>query len=149
MEHNSFLKEINIGHLIKMRRDELDVSYERLSNFLLKTHEEIESIFQNETIDSGLLLKFSKILEYDFFRVYSQHLIFYAPPSAITKSKTNEKKKITPNLPIFRKNIYTREAIDFILHLIDTNQKTKNQIIEDYRIPKTTLYKWISKYNKE
>ena len=48
--------------------------------------------------------------------------------------------------PQFRKNIYTKEVIDFILEQISTEEMTKNQVIERYRIPKTTLYKWISKY---
>ena len=48
---------------------------------------------------------------------------------------------------LFRKNIYTREIIDFILEQINTNVKTPKQVVDDYNIPKTTLYKWMSKYN--
>lgn len=57
-------------------------------------------------------------------------------------NKKNEKT----SLPRFRKNIYTKEVIDFILELVNVGEKTKRQIIEEYCIPKTTLYKWISKY---
>ena len=78
-----------------------------------------------------------------FFRIYTQHLILYAPLSAVDE-KTKVKKK--SSLPQFRKNIYTKEIIDFILEQIETKQKTIKQVIEEYKIPKTTLYKWISKY---
>ena len=77
-----------------------------------------------------------------FFRVYSQHLILYAPSSAIEEKE----KSLKSSLPQFRKNIYTKEVIDFILEQISSGEMTKNRVIERYRIPKTTLYKWISKY---
>jgi hypothetical protein len=99
----------------------------------------VAQIFQQEHIESGVLLKLSKLLQYDFFRIYSQHLILYAPIAA-------ENQTSLSSLPNFRKNIYTKELIDFILELVKTEQKTKQQIIEEYKIPKTTLYKWISKY---
>ena len=88
--------------------------------------------------------KWSKILEYDFFRIYSQHLILYAPPSANENKSKKENQKST--VPQFRKNIYTNEIIDFILDQVNTGKMTKNEVINRYRIPKTTLYKWISKH---
>ncbi|WP_306666583.1 transposase [Chryseobacterium sp. OSA05B] len=105
---------------------------------------EIEKMYLAENIDTGTLLRWSKLLEYDFFRLYSQHLILYAPPSAHDQANTKEKKG--SSLPQFRKSIYTVEVIDFILELIETGRKTKQEIMKEYRIPKTTLYKWISKY---
>ncbi|WP_317043240.1 helix-turn-helix domain-containing protein [Chryseobacterium sp. OV279] len=90
-------------------------------------------------MDSDLLLKWCKLLEYDFFRMYTQHLILYSPATKQIKAETT--------LPRFRKNIYTKEIIDYILDLVQTGEKSKKQIIEEYKIPKTTLYKWISKYN--
>ena len=77
-----------------------------------------------------------------FFRIYTQHLILYAPTSA----KAENTKKQKPVLPRFRKNIYTKEIIDFILEQINTKKMTKTEVMERYGIPKTTLYKWISKY---
>jgi DNA invertase Pin-like site-specific DNA recombinase len=68
-------------------------------------------------------------------------LILYAP---IKSENPNREKSL---LPQFRKNIYTREIIDFILERIQTNEMSKNEVIERYGIPKTTLYKWISKYS--
>ena len=99
-------------------------------------------MFTKENLSTDILLKWSNLLDYDFFRVYTQHLILYAPLSAVDE-KTKVKKK--SSLPQFRKNIYTKEVIDFILEQISSGEMTKNRVIERYRIPKTTLYKWISK----
>ena len=98
-------------------------------------------MYQSKSLDAELLLRWSKLLEYDFFRIYTQHLIFYSPPASIKKDKISNSA-----LPKFRKNIYTKEVIDFILEQLKNNEKTKLQIIEEYRIPKTTLHKWIEKY---
>ena len=74
------------------------------------------------------------------------HSTFNFVCSDFGKRKTEEQnnKKIT--LPQFRKNIYTKEIIEFILGKIESGEMTKNQVMERYSIPKTTLYKWISKY---
>ncbi|WP_294243348.1 helix-turn-helix domain-containing protein [uncultured Chryseobacterium sp.] len=136
-----------MGTLIKKRSDELGIGINRLSNFLKCTEEEIKSMYKAESIDSHLLLRWSKILEYDFFRIYSQHLILHAPATGNTVDHSPAKK--TKNaLPQFRKNIYSKELIDYMLELVETGRKTKIEIIEQYKIPKTTLYKWIAKYRK-
>ena len=121
---------------------ESGIEISRICNFMKSTEEEIEEMYQSKSLDTEVLLKWSKLLGYDFFRVYSQHLILYAPPSATEQKFENTRTK----LPQFRKNIYTKEVIDFILEQIHSKEMTKNQVIERYRIPKTTLYKWISKY---
>lgn len=135
-------KNIHIGQMIEKRVTESGIEISRICNFFKCTKEEIQTIFEQESVDSNLLLKWSKILEYDFFRIYSQHLILYAPPSAVISKNENKKS----SLPQFRKNIYTKEVIDFILDMIKTGEKTKIQVMEEYNIPKTTLYKWISKH---
>jgi len=132
-------KDIHIGNLIAQKTTENEIEKKRICNFLKCTEEEIAEMYQSKSLDAELILKWSKLLEYDFFRFYTQHLILYAPKSA-------EYKTIKSELPQFRKNIYTKEVIDFILELIETGEKTKHQVIEEYNIPKTTLYKWIHKY---
>lgn len=107
------------------------------------TEKKITEMYQSKSLDTELLLRWSKLLEYDFFRIYSQHLILYAPISADEKAN---QQNVNTSLPQFRKNIYTKEIIDFILEQIEKKEMTKNQIIKRYRIPKTTLYKWISKH---
>ena len=116
----------------------------RICNFFKCSTDDISEMMNAKSIDTETLLKWCKLLEYDFFRIYTQHLILYAPTSA----KAENTKKQKPVLPRFSKNIYTKEVIDFILEQIQNKEMTKVQIIERYNIPKTTLYKWISKYKK-
>ncbi|CAM3415423.1 Transposase [Empedobacter stercoris] len=103
-------KEIHIGTLINQLVTESGIEISRICNFLKCSEEELEKMYQAKSLDTEVLLRWSKLLEYDFFRIYSQHLILYAPPFA-GKEKGNKKS----NLPRFRKNIYTKEVIDFIL----------------------------------
>ncbi|SFN23582.1 MULTISPECIES: hypothetical protein [Chryseobacterium] len=140
------LKSINISHLIKQRLEELDMDMDRICNFFKYEREKVEEILQQESMDTEILLKWSKLLEYDFFRIYTQHLILYAPQSKISSGKLTKNRKTL--LPTFRKNIYTKEIIDFILEEVDKKEKTKQQIIDEYRIPKTTLFKWIAKHKE-
>ncbi len=139
--------EINIGKYIESRVKELNLSTERICNFLKKEEAEILQMYKAPSLDSELLLRWSKLLEYDFFRVYSQHLILYSPSSSERYNAVQGQKD--SSVPKFRKNIYTKEVINFIMEMIKTEEKTKNEIIKEYRIPKTTLYKWISKYKTE
>ncbi len=135
-------KDIHIGSFIRQRVTEKEVKIIHICNCMKCTEEEIERMYSASSLDSYILLKWSKLLEYDFFRLYSQHLILYAPPAADEKTKS---LRVT-SLPQFRKNIYTKEVIDFILEQVTTGEMSKTHVIERYRIPKTTLYKWISKY---
>lgn len=144
MEMNNF-KSIHIGKMIENTVAESRIEISRICNYFKCSDDEIVKMYQSKSLDTEILLKWSKLLQYDFFRMYTQHLMLYAPPSANEKrSKENKKQTI----PEFRKNIYTKEVIDFIIEQIDTEKMTKKQIIERYNIPKTTLYKWISKYKK-
>lgn len=127
--------------MIEKSVTESGIETSRICNFLKCTEQKIEKMYQAKSLDTEVLLRWSKLLEYDFFRIYSQHLILYAP---ISTKDTESKPKST--LPHFRKNIYTQEIIDFILEQISTGEMTKIQVIKRYRIPKTTLYKWIDKY---
>lgn len=137
-------KNIHIGQLIQLRVAESGIEMSRICNFLKSTEAEIEKMYYQKGLDSELLLRWSKLLEYDFFRLYTQHLILYSPHS--TQNINSALKKNSNALPLLRKNIYTSELILFILELIETKKKTKLQIINEYGIPKTTLYKWMEKY---
>lgn len=136
-------KDIHIGYFINQRVTENGIEISRICNFMKCTEKKITEMYQSKSLDTELLLRWSKLLEYDFFRIYSQHLILYAPISADEKAN---QQNVNTSLPQFRKNIYTKEIIDFILEQIEKKEMTKNQIIKRYRIPKTTLYKWISKH---
>ncbi len=140
-------KDIHIGSMIKQRMLECDIEMARACNFLKCTEETVLLQLESETLDSGIILRWSKLLEYDFFRIYSQHLILYAPPGS-TSYKDKKLNVSTTFLPKFRKNIYTKEMIEFFIDLIQSGEKSKQQIISEYKIPKTTLYKWLEKYKK-
>ncbi|MFC4687480.1 transposase [Epilithonimonas pallida] len=137
-------KNIHIGQIIEQGVTESGIELSRICSFLKCTEEEVREMYLQKSIEVDILLKWSKLLEYDFFRMYSQHLILYAPPAA--KEKENGKKL---SLPHFRKNIYTKEVIDFILGRIQSGAMTKTEVMERYKIPKTTLYKWIIKHKEQ
>jgi len=137
-------KNIHIGSLINQVVTERGIEMSRICNFLECSEQEIQNMYDQANSDTTLLLKWSKLLEYDFFRIYSHHLLLYTPFSAINA----DRKTKNTALPKFRKNIYTKEITDHILEQIEAGEMTKSQVIEQYKIPKTTLYKWISKYKK-
>ncbi|WP_262916944.1 transposase [Chryseobacterium aahli] len=135
-------KDIHIDSLIQQSVLENNVKISRIRNFLKCSEEDVTNMYQSKSLDAEL--RWSKLLEYDFFRLYTQYLILYAPSATVVGKAETKKSK----LPQFRKNIYTKELIDFILEQIEYGELTKNDVIERYRIPKTTLYKWIDKYKK-
>ncbi|MDR6461978.1 helix-turn-helix domain-containing protein [Chryseobacterium sediminis] len=134
------LKNIHIGSLIKLRIEERNINILRICKFLKCTEDELNFMLSEKSLDSEIILKLSTLLEYDFFRLYSQYLILYAPQAI---SNDSEKKT---SLPQYRKNIYTKEMVDFILEQIGNGNKTQMQIVQEYRIPRSTLYKWVNKY---
>ena len=105
--------------MLKIAVTESGIEMSRICNFMNCNEEEIKEMFLHESIQTDILLRWSKILSYDFFRVYTQHLILYAPLSAVDE-KTKVKKK--SSLPQFRKNIYTKEIINFVLEQINTKK---------------------------
>lgn len=138
-------KDIHIGHLIFQLVSEKGIDDDRIVKFLKVPPSKIKEMYQSKDLGTEMLLLWCKLLEYDFFRIYSQHLVLYAPPASL-----NYKKKDTVSgLPQFRKNVYTTEIIDFIVELYQRKEMTQKEIMDKYNIPKTTLYKWIKKHNKE
>lgn len=134
-------KVINIGQIIKDLVEEKEIPMQRICNFLGRDEDFVEEIYKSASIDTDLLLRWSKLLEYDLFRIYSSHLILYAPPAAVKSKKGNSK----PKTPEFRKNIYTQEIKDFIIKRIKNNEMTQAEVIKEYSIPKTTLHRWLQK----
>lgn len=125
---------------------ERKIKPDRICQYFDCEQSKIDEFYKSVSLDSQILLKWSKFLGYDFFRVYSQHLILYAPVSA--EVQKNGEPKENSALPQFRKNIYTKEIIEFILEQIDGGEKTIQEVIREYNLPKTTVYKWVSKYKK-
>lgn len=98
-------------------------------------------MYNEDNLDTNTLLRWSKLLEYDFFRIYSQHLILYNP------IKKGQNKNIETQLSQFRKNVYMKEMKDHIHEKINKGETTHRAAIKDYGIPKTTLYAWMKKDN--
>lgn len=139
-------KEIHIGKLIETMVLEKNILPNRIYNFLDIDEVGLDKIYKEKDIKTDLLLRWCKLLEYDFFRIYSQHLLLYAPPANNNYVTVSNKRT---KMPTFSKNLYTPEIIHFIVELVERKEKTPAEIIEKYRIPKTTLYKWIKKHKKE
>ena len=136
-------KNIHIGSLIKTRVLECNIEMSRLIRFFDVKPEDIEQMYNEKSLDTEILIRWCKVLEYNFFRIYSHHIILFSPPSSVSLNKSGDGAL----LPRFRKNIYSKEIIEFILEMIRNGEKTKKQVLDDYGIPKTTLYKWIEKYS--
>lgn len=136
-------KNIHIGQFIAKRVKECDMDNVRICNFFSCSQQEVEEMYIKQDLSSDMLLKWSKLLRYDFFRLYTQHLVLYSPPD----SSERKEDTVSKALPVFRKHIYTKELISFVIDQINIGEMNKNDVITKYRIPKTTLYKWLSKYN--
>jgi len=134
------LKQIHIGSLVKAKVEELRISSGRIMNYLHCTEDEMEEMYLKESMETQKLLRWSKLLQFDFFRIYTGHLILYAPQSHMRKGIKLEKSTLT-----FRKSVYTEEVKVFILDKIMTGEMKVHEIVKKYKIPKTTLYKWIKK----
>ena len=59
-------KEIHIGQMIEKRVAESGIEISRICNFLKCSEEEIQKMYQTKSLDTEILLKWSKLLEYDF-----------------------------------------------------------------------------------
>jgi len=140
-------KNIHIGALISQKIKENNLDLTRICNSFNCDEHEIEEMLKSESLPTDKVLAWSKLLEYDLFRIYSHHLLLFSPPKANYPKNKMIPDKPKSNLPEFRKNVYTVEIIQFIMEQISSGEKTKSQVIKEYGIPKPTLYKWIEKYN--
>lgn len=141
-------KKIHIGQLIAKRMEECAISLERAARFINVSEEEIEKMYTLSSLDSYILLRWSKLLKYDFFRVYTQHLILYAPQYPLRKKDKNV-QEAKSELPILKKNIYTYEIISYLVELVESGKKTTKQLQEEYNIPSTTVFRWVNKARKK
>ncbi len=138
------MKNIHIGSLIKKRVDELNIDIKRIISFF-KTYPESEILkqYESSSIETNDLLRWSKLLEYDFFRIYTQHIILYAPVGKTEPKTATTESNVLPN---YRKNVYTKEIIDYVLDLHTNEKKRIQEISDEYNIPKNTIHNWVKKY---
>ena len=137
-------KEIHIGQHIKRISKVKQLSISRACRFLGCNAHDIDQMFTQESLDAKLLLKWSKLLDYNFFMFYHTHLQLYKPSAAKAKlnNEVPNQKKGDYN---FRKNLYSPEVINWILEQFNNQTLTIKDIIERYNIPKTTIYRWIKR----
>jgi hypothetical protein len=66
------MEEIHIGQQIKIVFDTRGISVTEFARRINKSRENMYSIFSRKTIDTGLLFSISRVLEFDFFKLYSK-----------------------------------------------------------------------------
>ena len=141
-------KKIHIGKHIKYVAEFKNLSISRACVFLKCSHQDILEMYTKESIECNLLVKWCKLLDYNFFMFYHSHLQLYKPSAAIAKLSSIEKQQPEIRNYIFKKNLYMPEIIDWIIEKFNSNELTIKEIIEDYNIPRTTIYRWIKKANQ-
>lgn len=68
----SNMEEVHIGKKIREKLDEQGRGVKWFSDRLGCCRDNVYKIFQRKYIDTGLLLKISQVLDYDFFADYSE-----------------------------------------------------------------------------
>lgn len=139
---NTF-KTIHIGQQIKNIATIKELSISRACQFLKCSAQDIEEIYEKESLDSDQLLRWCKLLDYNFFMFYHSHLQLYSPSASIAKLPSKGKPKTEGQS--FKKNLYSPEIIDYILKKLKNNELSAKEIMEVYHIPRTTLYRWKKK----
>ena len=141
---NNF-KNIHIGseieRLVKLKK----LSVSRVCLYLNCSSKDIEFMYKQESLDSKILLKWCKLLEYNLFMFYHSHLQLYSPKSTKTKVGSDELKNKREE-DLFRKNLYSEDLKVWILEKWNSKELTAKEIIEKYQIPRTTLYRWRRKH---
>jgi len=140
-------KHIHIGEKIKEILEIKQISIVRASSFLKCSSQEIKSMFTQESLDSLMLLKWCKLLDYNLFMFYHSHLQIYKPSASSAKLKPTVDKKTNQisSSYTFRKNIYSPDIIQWLLSKLATKELSVSDIINTYHIPKTTVYRWLKK----
>ncbi len=67
-----FMVEIHIGKQVKLVLEAKGISVTEFAKRINKSRENVYSIFNRKSIDTGLLIKISEVLEFDFFRSLSK-----------------------------------------------------------------------------
>lgn len=135
------LREIHIGNVLTEYIEQEGIKHNDIIRKLKITKNKLSSTLSSKSIDTDDLLKWSKFLNVDLFRLYSGHLILHHGISGIKPQKKEKSDKL-----IIRKNVYTFEIKKFIIDQIKNNEISIPMAISKYNIPKTTLYKWIRQY---
>lgn len=66
---------LHIGKLIRQKMEERHQTVVWLSRQLSCSRNNVYKIFDKYSIDTGVLVKISEVLEFDFFKYYSEEVI--------------------------------------------------------------------------
>ncbi|WP_346984879.1 hypothetical protein [Chryseobacterium sp. POE27] len=61
-------KEIHIGSIIQTRVADTSIELERICKFMKSTKAQINEMYASKSLDTDVLMRWSKLLEYDFFQ---------------------------------------------------------------------------------
>ncbi len=140
-------KHIHIGRVIQEQVALQQIQMPRICKFLKVEEEEIEAMYEKESLEASLLLRWSKLLKLNLFLYYHNHILLYTSIGA--KIGYDRKKEVSITNPPFRKNIYTQEIKEHMVNLILKKGKTAIELSQHYKIPVNTLYKWLKKWNTQ
>lgn len=68
-------EQIHIGKIIQAKVEEKNLSIVSFARMLSCSRTNVYKIFERTSIDTNLLERISKVLNYDFFLEYSQNII--------------------------------------------------------------------------
>jgi len=135
------LKNIHIGQIIQAKVAEQGTKTSRILNYFDCDQETINKMYETESIDTQILLGWCKLLKFDFFRLFVAHLQLHAAIAV-----TNGERKVVKPVGEFRKNVYSKEIITFLITEVKNGKMTIGEVITKYNIPRTTIYNWMRKY---
>lgn len=139
--------KIHIGELIKKKLDESGMDKTVFANRIKKSYPTTLNIFKKKSIKTEDLLKISKVLKYDFFRVYSAEIQLTCPKATnnVRIGSAKETATVESGMPRFKKNLYSSEFIETLVRDINDGKMTRYEAMKKYELPKTTLYRWCRK----
>lgn len=116
--------EIHIGKLIKKRLLETGMSKREFARRINKTSQNVYDIFERKTIDTGLLLTISDVLDFNFFEPYSIQVKNNV--SFSMKLKDSHQKWLSPG--------------EMVGSLLQLDQKMNEQTLEISALKKEIAY---------
>ena len=139
--------KIHIGELIKKKLEESGMDKTVFAHRIKKSYPTTLNIFKKRSIKTDDLLKISKVLKYDFFRVYSAEIQLTCPKATnnVRQSAMSKGEATDTTLPRFKKNLYSNEFIDNLVKEINEGKLSRYEAMKKYELPKTTLYRWCRK----
>lgn len=121
---------MRIGEKVEARAKELRIGPTELARKIRSSKQNVYNIFQRESIDTELLARLSKALNYDFFEYYRSTMFVYEarPPYGKGKKSRSSSSPVTAELElsILRKEHQTlREKYELLKELYEAKTGKK------------------------